>query len=106
MLALEINLGKKNLLIFGTYKPLNINNSYFLNELYKTITFYSSLYKSCVLLGDLNIVRDNTQLQNFFEHLIKKPTSYKGDTPTEIDHTVTNIPKRFMKSMASGTVVW
>ena len=82
ILTLEINLGKKNLLIFGTYKPLNINNSYFLNELYKTITFYSSLHKSCVLLGDLNIVRDNTQLQNFFEHLIKKPTSYKGDTPT------------------------
>ena len=91
-------------LIFGTYK----NNSSFLNELYNAITFYGIMYKNCVLLSDLNIVRDNTQLQNFcesflFEHLIKKPTCYKGDTPTGIDHIVTNIPKRFMKSMALET---
>ena len=56
----------------------------------------------------MNIVRDNTQLQNFcesflLEHLIKKPTCYKGDTPTGIDHIITNIPKRFMKSMALET---
>ena len=60
------------------------------------------------MFGDLNIVQDNTQLQIFcesflFEHLIKKPTCYKGDTPTGIDHIITNIPKRFMKSMALET---
>ena len=60
------------------------------------------------MLGDLNIVRDNTQLQNFcesflFEDLTKKPTCYKGDTPTGTDHIITNIPKRFMKSMALET---
>ena len=108
ILTLEINLGKEKLLIFGTYKPPNINNSSFLNELYNAITFYSTLYKNCVLLGDLNIVRDNTQLQNFcesflLEHLIKKPTCYKGDTPTSIGHIITNIPKRFIKSMALET---
>ena len=65
ILTLETNLGKEKLLIFGTYKPPNINNSSFLNELYNAITFYSTLYKSCVLLGDLNIARDYTQLQNF-----------------------------------------
>ena len=57
---------------------------------------------------DLNIVHDNTQSQNFcesflFEHLIKKLTCNKGDTPTGIDHITTNIPKRFMKSMALET---
>ena len=108
ILTLEINLRKEKLLIFGTYKPPNINNSSFLNELYNAITFYSTLYKNCVLLGDLNIVRDNTQLQNLcesflLEHLIKKPTCYKGDTPIGIDHIITNIPKRFMKSMALET---
>ena len=60
------------------------------------MTFYNTLYKNYVLLGDLNIVRDNTQLQNcesfVFEHLTKKPTCYKGDTPTGIDHIATNIP--------------
>ena len=108
VLTLEINLGKEKILIFGTYKPPNINNSSFLNELYNAITFYSTLYKTCVFLGDLNIVWDNTQLQNFcecflLEHLIKKPTCYKGDTPTGIDHIITNIPKRFMKSIVLET---
>ena len=69
-----------------------------------------ALYTLCVLLGDLNIVRDNTQLQNFceyflLEHLVKKPTCYKGDTPTGIDHIITNIPKRFMKSMTLETSI-
>ena len=78
ILTLKINLGK-TVIIFGTYKPPNINNSSFLNEFYNAITFYSTLYKNCVFLGDLNIVRDNTQLQNFcesflLEHLVKKPT--------------------------------
>ena len=67
-----------------------------------------TFYKNCILLGSLNIVRNNTQLQNFCEslllkYLIKKPTCYKGDTSTGIDHIVTNIPKRFMKSMALET---
>ena len=69
-----------------------------------------ALCTKVVLLGNLNIVRDNTQLQNFcesflLEHLIKKPTCYKGDTPTGIDHIITNIPKRFMKSIALETGV-
>ena len=91
---------KRKTVDFDTYKPPNINNSSFLNELYNTITFDSTLYKNCVLLGDLNIVRDNTELQNFyesllFEYLIKKQTCYKGDTPTGVDHIITNIPNRF-----------
>ena len=59
-----------------------------------------------ILLGELNISRYNTQLQNFqesllFERLIQKSNCYKGDNPKDIDHFITNIPKRFMKSMAS-----
>ena len=42
---------KKNL-IFGTYKPSSINNGSFLNQIYNAITFYSTLYKNCVLLGN------------------------------------------------------
>ena len=61
----EINLGKQKQLIFGIYKPPNVSKNSYLNELYHAITFYSTLYKHCVLLGDLNIVRDNIQLQNF-----------------------------------------
>ena len=108
LLTLEINLRNEKLLIFGTYKHLNISNDSFLNELYNAITFYSTLYKNCVLLGDLNIVRDNTQLQNFcesilFEHLIKKATCHKGDAPTRFDDIKLNTPKRFMKSVALET---
>ena len=32
-----------------------------------------------------------------------KSTCYKGDTQTGIDYIITNIPKRFMKSMALET---
>ena len=108
ILTLEINLGKEKLLIFDTYETPTTNNSSFLNELYNASTFYSTLYKNCVLLADLNIARGNTQLQNFcesflFEYLIKKPTCYNGDTPRGIDHIITNIPKRFMKSTALET---
>ena len=54
------------------------------------------------MLDGLNIVRENTQLQNLcesflFKRLIKKPTCYKGDTPTGIDHIITNIPKLLQK---------
>ena len=102
ILTLEIKLRKEKLLIFDTNKPPNISNSSFLNELYNAITFYSTLYKNFVLLDGLNIVRENSQLQNLcesflFEHLIKKPTCYKGDTSTGIDHIITNIPKLLQK---------
>ena len=55
-----------------------------------------------------SIVRHNTQSQNFcefflFELCIKKSTCYKSDTTTDNDHIITNIPKRFMKSMALET---
>ena len=63
---------------------------------------------NCVLPGDLNIVRDNTQIQNFcesflLEHPIKKPTCYKEDTPAGIERIITNIPQRFKKSMVLKT---
>ena len=98
ILTLEISLGKEKLLSFGT-SP-NINNSSFLNELYNAITFSNTLYKNCVLLGNLNLVHDNAQLQNFckfflFEYLIKKLTCYKEDTPTGTDYIIKNIPKLF-----------
>ena len=77
ILTLENKSRKRKLLIFGTYKPTNISNRSLLNELCNAINFYDTLYKNCVLLGDLNIVRDNTELQNFgesflFQHFIKK----------------------------------
>ena len=55
IVTLGINL-KQKLLIIGTYKPPNIKNDSFLNELYSEITFFNSF----VLLGGLNIVRHNT----------------------------------------------
>ena len=70
-----INLGKEKLLIFGTYKSRYINNGSFLNEVYNAITFYSTLYKNCILFGDLNIVRDNTQLEHFCESFLLNTSS-------------------------------
>ena len=102
--TLEINLCKEKLLIFDTYKTPNINNGSILNGFYRARTFYNALNKYCVLFDDFNIVRDNTELQNFcnsflLEGLIKKPTCCKQAT----DHIITTIANRFMKSMALET---
>ena len=108
ILTLEINLGKGKL--FGKCKPSNINNGFFLNELYNEIAFYNTTMqllstalctKNCILLGDLSIVHDNAQLQ-FFASLPYLSTSSRNQfaareiLPTGIDHIITNIPKRFM----------
>ena len=37
------------------------------------------------------------------EHLIKKPTCYKEDTPAGTERIITNIPQRFKKSMVLKT---
>ena len=68
--------------------------SSFLNELYNSIALYKTLYKNYVLLGDLNIVRNNTQLQNFCESLLFQPNCYKAITPTSSDHIIKNVSKR------------
>ena len=77
ILTLENKSRKRKLLIFGTYKPTNISNRSLLNELCNAINFYDTLYKNCVLLGDLNIVRDNTELQNFCESFLFNTSSRK-----------------------------
>ena len=42
---------RKKKLNFWHIKPPRINNGSFLNQIYNAITFYSTLYKNCVLLG-------------------------------------------------------
>lgn len=69
------------------------------------LLFITFCKKKFVLLADMNLVRDNIQFQTFyesflFEHLVKKLISLKRDTPTGIYHNITNISKRFIKSMA------
>ena len=103
ILKLEINIGTEKLLVFGTYKPPIMIYSSFLNELYNSSAFYKILYKNYVLLGDLNIVRNNTQLQNFCESLLFQPNCYKGMTPKSSDHIIKKRFKTFMKSMALKT---
>lgn len=107
ILTIEINLGKEKVNFCHVYTPWH-KQWLFSKWAWQDNYFLRSLYKNCVLLGYLNIVRDKTHLQNFceifqFEYLIKKSTCNKGDTPTGIGHIITNIPKRFMKSMEVET---
>lgn len=98
------------MLIFGTYKPSNINDCSFLNELYNAVTFYNTFYKNCVFLSNLDIVLDNIQLQTFgysfvFRDTIKKLTCFKEHTPRGIDHNIANILKPLIKSMNLKTII-
>ena len=96
------------MLVIGCYKPPSTNSEHFLNELYNAMSFYSSTYESFFLLGDFNISRDNELLNDFcnsfsLSHLIKSPTCFKGSNPSSIDHIITNMPTRFMKSCTLET---
>ena len=91
------------------YSP-SINDEYFLDQLHGTLTFCRTTCNDFLLLGDLNICRDDeclTELCNSFSlgRLIKTPTCYMGTNPSSIDHIITNMTSLFMKSRTVETVI-
>ena len=98
-LFLEINLRLIKLLIVGAYKPPDQSKSVFFRKfIYRSLSMYLGTYENVILLGDFNM----TKTCNFFdyfnlEHLIKKPTCFKG-SPSFIDLIVTNRKAYFKKA--------
>ena len=82
-LFLEINLRLKKWLIVGAYKSPDQRKSVFLESLSKSFSIYLDAYENVILLGDFNMSTEVKKLQFFadsfnLEHLIKKPTCFKG----------------------------
>ena len=66
-------------ILFGIYRPLSQNASYFLHELGKAIDHYSRRCKNFVAFDDSNIEEGQEEMKGFMEifhlkNLIKVPT--------------------------------
>ena len=103
VLPIGIKLGRFTFLLTGLYKPPSVSEKELLLHLNKTHNFFSTKYENITLIGDFNMQPGNKNLKDFcdlnqLEHLILKPTCYKGKTPSTIDLIITNHKTSFMKS--------
>ena len=94
---------KTKFLLIGLYKSPSVSEKEFLLHLNKAHNFFSTKYENITLIGDFNMQPGNKNLKDFcdlnqLEHLILKPTCYKGKTPSTIDLIITNHKTSFMKS--------
>ena len=90
VLPIGIKLGRFTFLLTGLYKPPSVSEKELLLHLNKTHNFFSTKYENITLIGDFNMQPGNKNLKDFcdlnqLQHLILKPTCYKGKTPSTID---------------------
>ena len=109
VLPIGIKLGRFTFLLTGLYKPPSVSEKELLLHLNKTHNFFSTKYENITLIGDFNMQPGNKNLKDFcdlnqLEHLILKPTCYKGKTPSTIDLIITNHKASFMKSDTCETI--
>ena len=81
--------------MIGLYKLPLVSEKEFLLHLSKAHNFFSTIYENITLIGDLNMQPTNKNLKDFcdlnqLDHLILKPTCYKGKTPSTIDLITTD----------------
>ena len=110
VLPIEINVGRSKFLLTGLYKPPTVCEKEFLLHLNKSHNFFSTRYENITLIGDFNMQPGNKNRKDFcdlnqLEHLILKPTCYKGKTPLTIDSIIANHKTSFIKSDTCKTGV-
>ena len=98
IVLLEFSVSNKKWLLLGNYRPPSQNDLSFINELNLAWDFLSPKYENFVLLGDLNLSRENPK--NFMcsfdlESLIDSPTCHKSINATHIDLILTNSDQLF-----------
>ena len=65
VLPLKINLRSKIILVISCYKPPSLNDEYFMDQLNGALSFHSTTYENCLLLGNFNISRDDERMKEF-----------------------------------------
>ena len=98
IVLLEFSVSNKKWLLLGNYRPPSQNDLSFISELNLAWDFLNPKYENFVLLGDLNLSRENPK--NFMcsfdlESLIDLPTCHKSINPTCIDLILTNSDQLF-----------
>ena len=105
----EINLQKKKWLLCCSYNPNKNTIKSHTEILHKGLALYSSKYENFIVLGDFNVVMDNSDMTVFCDMydlkcLTNKPKCYKNpENPSCIDFILTNNPKCFQSSCVVET---
>ena len=105
----ELNLRSHKLLLFGGYRSdhetLGMSKEDFLHQLSLGLDSYSE-YDKFLIAGDLNMLESDFALEDFLVQndgrcLVKEPTCFKNaESPTIIDHFITNSPRLFQNTAA------
>ena len=95
ILVLEIYQNNGKWLFLAVYKPPNLNNIEFLKRIGAILDYYSQKYDNITIIGDFNIAKENTHLQSMIQaynlnNLIKEPTCFQSNNPSQIDLILTN----------------
>ena len=94
ILLLEISKNNRKWLLLGVYKPLNQNDIEFLNRIGAILDYFSQKYDNVTIIVDFNITTENTHLQSMMQaynlnNLIKEPTCFQSNNPSQIDVILT-----------------
>ena len=104
-LFIELNFRKAKRLLFGTYHPPTQSESYYFNNLDKTLDLYSH-YDKKLLVGDFNTELSDVLsiflYQHDLENLVKEKTCFKNaNNPNTIDLFFTNNSLAFQNTTAT-----
>lgn len=106
LLFIEIRINNQKYLIIAAYHPPNQSDPEFIGSLSSALNVYIKDYENIIILGDLNMEKSNTHLDDLMTNfnldpLIKEPTCFKSiNRPSCIDHILTNKKHQFFNSMA------
>ena len=108
---IEINLGKRKWLLFGSYHPPTnkSGDEYYIKHVERALDLYISKYDNFLLLGDFNIEDTETVLSDFLhqydsKNLVKEKTCFKNvNNPSCVDLIITNQPNLFQHTTALST---
>ena len=101
--SVEFHQNKRKWLSLCVYKPLNQNDSLFVEAICPTTNEYSAQYEHIVIFGDFNMSVENSHFQNLMQiydlsPLIKEPTCFQSHNPTCIHNFLTNQKAMFKLS--------
>ena len=109
ILLLEIYENNRKWLLLGVYKPPNQNDIEFLNRIGAILDYYSQKYDNVIIIVDFNITTKNTHLQSMMQaynlnNLIKEPTCFQSNNPSQIDLilTIQNSVYKFSNTFETG----
>ena len=116
ILAVEININKRKCIIFNVYRRPETNVDNFMEEACKILDKTFSKYDCIILMGDINILSNETEqtkpaskllkelcITNDLHNLVTESTCFTHTHESAIDVILTNCKYNFMHSKASET---